>query len=82
MTERNKLLSATLPDVEGAERTSGTYLRPTSATLESKAALVRELAAQVRAGELSPQRIAASLELLAQGIDIDAGSVLALEAKS
>lgn len=75
---RNIELATTLPD---AERSSGTFRRATSSTLEAKATLVRELAAQVRAGELSPRIVSERLEMLARGLDEDAGAVLALEAQ-
>jgi hypothetical protein len=71
-------LAQTVPD----GRVSGVYTRPTSDTLAAKADLVRELAAQVRRGELSPLQVAGKLELLAAGLDVDAGGALALEAGS
>jgi hypothetical protein len=76
VVSRNLALATTVPD---AERISGTYKRPTSSTLEAKASLVRDLAAQIARGELSPRLVAERLEMLARGLDEDAGSVLALE---
>lgn len=76
---RNLALAATQPDVD---RPSGAYRRATSSTLEAKAQLVRALADQVRAGELSPRIVAERLEMLSRGLDEDAGAVLALEAGS
>jgi hypothetical protein len=75
---RNLAFAQTVPDAEPA-RDSGTYRRATSATLEAKASLVRDLAAQIARGELSPRLVAERLEMLARGLDEDAGSVLALE---
>jgi hypothetical protein len=79
MSDRNLALASTLPD---SDRVSGTYARPTSATLEAKAASVRDLATQVAAGDMTPKRIAALLESLAQGLEVNAGEVLALESRS
>lgn len=78
MSTRNLAFAVTLPD---ADRPSGSYSRPLSSTLEAKAASVRELAAQVAAGELTPKRIASLLESLAQGLEVNAGESLAMEAK-
>lgn len=64
-----------------SDRTSGVYRRPMSTTLESKAAVVRDLAAAVASGELSPRQVAEKLEMLARGLEEDAGAVLALEAR-
>jgi hypothetical protein len=77
VADRNFALAQTVPD---GERISGTFRRATSSTLEAKSALVRELAAQVASGELSPRIVVSKLEMLARGLDEDAGSVLALEA--
>ena len=77
----NIALANTLPGVESV-RESGAYRRPTSSTLEVKAQLVRELAVLVKAGDLSPKIIGDKLESLAQGLEVDAGAVLALEAQA